>query len=464
MHNSLQRKYGLFTAISMVVGIVIGSGVFFKAQTILTKTNGDMPLGIWAWIIGGLIMLSCVLAFAVMAGMYEKVNGVVDYAEETCGGRYAYMVGWFLATIYYPTLTSVLAWVSARYVCVLFHWDIAGGECLSIGAFFLICSYALNALSPRLAGKFQVSTTIIKLIPLVLMAVVGTIYGLTHGMIVENFTTAAIVTERSIPNISPLFAAVVSTSFAYEGWIIATSINAELKNAKRNLPIALIVGSLIIIAIYIFYYIGLAGGASSSELLEDATVSFSNIFGSAVSSILMVVIVISCLGTLNGLMLGCVRGFYSLAVRGDGYRPDVLSCVDPVTNVPTNSSIAGLLMCGIWYLYFYGANLTSGWFGLFSFDSSELPIVTVYALYLPIFLRFMKRNKGLSPVKRFLLPALAMVGCLFMIVAAVFAHGVEPYLIAREAGTFSIPVVFYLIVFAVVMAIGAIPLRRRRGT
>ena len=62
MENKLEKKFGLFTAICMVVGIVIGSGVFFKAQTILQKTEGNMPLGILAWIIGGLIMIACILA------------------------------------------------------------------------------------------------------------------------------------------------------------------------------------------------------------------------------------------------------------------------------------------------------------------------------------------------------------------------------------------------------------------
>ena len=79
MENRLERKYGLFTAICMVVGIVIGSGVFFKAQTILQKTEGNMPLGIVAWVIGGLIMIFCILAFAAMAQKYgEKIAVGVD--------------------------------------------------------------------------------------------------------------------------------------------------------------------------------------------------------------------------------------------------------------------------------------------------------------------------------------------------------------------------------------------------
>lgn len=74
----------------MVVGIVIGSGVFFKAETVLNKTGGNMPLGILAWGIVGAIMIICSYVFATMATKYEKVNGLVDYAEATMGRRYAY--------------------------------------------------------------------------------------------------------------------------------------------------------------------------------------------------------------------------------------------------------------------------------------------------------------------------------------------------------------------------------------
>ena len=98
----------------MVVGTVIGSGVFFKAQNVLNATGGNMPLGIAAWAITGLIMIICSAQFAVMATKYDKVNGVVSYAEATCGKGYSYAIAWFLVNIYFPGMTSVLAWVSAR--------------------------------------------------------------------------------------------------------------------------------------------------------------------------------------------------------------------------------------------------------------------------------------------------------------------------------------------------------------
>ena len=107
--GKLQRKYGLVTAICMVVGTVIGSGVFFKAQSVLNATGGNMPLGIAAWAITGFIMIICSAQFAVMATKYEKVSGVVDYAEATCGKGYAYYLAWFLVNVYFPGMTSVLA-------------------------------------------------------------------------------------------------------------------------------------------------------------------------------------------------------------------------------------------------------------------------------------------------------------------------------------------------------------------
>ena len=452
--EKLVQKYGLLTAICMVVGTVIGSGVFFKAQNVLIATGGNMPLGIAAWIITGLIMIICSLQFATMATKYEKVSGVVDYAEATCGKAYGYYLAWFMVNIYYPAMTGVLAWVSARYFGVLFGKSPESAEVLALAGFFLVCSYTINALSPKLAGKFQISATVIKLIPIILMAVIGTIAGFANGTLTNNFTNT--VTEAVGGSASGLFAAVVATVFAYEGWIVATSINAELKNSKRNLPLALIFGSIIVVAAYVLYFIGVSGGAETSVLMqEETTVAFKNVFGSVGGVILNICIVISCLGTLNGLMVGATRGMYAIAARGEGPKAETFSQVDKTTNMTSNSAIWGLFVCAFWLLYFYGAILTSGWFGLFNFDSSELPIVTIYAMYIPMFIAWMIKEKDFGVFKRFILPIISIIACGFMVFAAVYAHGITPYLEAKADGRFSFPVLFYLILFAVVLVIGA---------
>ncbi len=291
----------------------------------------------------------------------------------------------------------------------------------------------------------------IKIIPLILMAIVGTIAGLNNGILISNFTSGVIAEVSS----NPLFTAVVATSFAYEGWIIATSINAELRDAKKNLPLALTFGTMFVALIYILYYTGLAGAVENSVLMENgeagAKLAFSTLFSNMGGTVLFVFVVISCLGTLNGLMMGCARGLYSLAARDLGPAPQVFKGIEKSTNMPVNSSIIGLLLCGMWLLYFFGANLVPvSWFGPFSFDSSELPIVTLYAMYIPIFIIMMSKEQHLSFFKRYLMPFLAICACIFMVIAACYAHGMA--------------VIFYLIIFAVIMALGLILNYRRDVT
>ena len=455
MNNKLERKYGLFTAICMVIGIVIGSGVFFKAQAILTKTGGDMPLAILAWLIGGVIMLVCLLTFSFMSQRYERVNGLVDYAEATVGPRYGYYMGWFSATIYFPGMTSVLSWVSARYTMEFITTAnpnfpmtipasqggcIIGPECMALTLFYLCAIYALNVLSPRLAGKFQTTTTIIKMIPLALMAVVGLIYGLVTGTLQENMTNTVQVSGVSE---NPLFASVCATAFAYEGWIIATTVNAEIRDSRKNLPKAMVTGGIVIVAVYILYYIGVAGGTTNQELIEKgATVAFTNIFGGFLGNVLNLFIAISCLGTTNGLMLACTRCMYALAARGEGPDPEMFEQVDKKSNMPGNSAVFALLVTAAWFLYFYATNLACIWTGPFAFDSSELPIITIYLMYLPILVQWMRKEKDQNVVRRFVLPTLALCGSVFMVVASVFSHG---------WGCF-----WYLIVFGVIMGVGAL--------
>lgn len=436
----MEKKYGLFTAIALVVGIVIGSGVFFKAPIIL-NASGSLGVGILAWIIGGAIMICCAVTFAIMGTKYQRVNGVVDYSEATLGKRYGYCMGWFMATLYYPSITGVLGYVSAMYFCMLTGWSDDPMAIWIMSLLFLTASFLMNTVAPRLAGRWQVSTCVIKLIPLLAMAVGGVVYGVANGQLAENFAMTVPATASG----NPLFHSVVATAFAYEGWIIATSINAELKDAKRNLPLALILGGAVIVVIYLVYFIGIAGGVELTALTDKTGVelAYANIFGTAMGTILTFFITISCLGTLNGLTMGCARGIYALAARGEGPAPKRFGKVSPKVQMPVASCVFGYVMALIVMVYFIPVDYLGlyGQGGGFLFDISELPIVTLYALYIPIFLTIIRRQTDLGPVKRFLWPVLAIGGCIFMVVAAVDKF--------RYAGLFQ-----YLLVFLVVMAVG----------
>ena len=456
--EKLNKKYGLFTAICMVVGIVIGSGIFFKSKDVFLAANGNALYSVLAWIISGLIMVCIATTFGVMATKYEKVNGVVDYAEATCGKTYAYYVGWFMSLIYYPAMTSVLAWVSARYTLVLFGYTEAplfavdslksslnSPECITVALFYLVLIYFLNTIAPKLAGKFQVSSTAVKLVPIVFIALVGLIVGLFNGNLVSNFDLSSIDTSaiESPAASTGLFPAICGTIFAYEGWVVATSINSEIKDSKKNLPIALCLGTLIVVAAYTLYNLGILGLAGIVDVSNGGTLVAFNYFGAVVSKIISAFIVVSCLGTLNGLMLGCTRGMYSLSARNEGISPETLVQVDKKTNMPHNSAAFALLTCAVWFVYFILMGLGVFDFGVISkygFDSSELPIITIYPLYVPILVVMMIKEKDLHWFKRFVLPIVSIIGIGVIVAASILKHKMAN--------------VWYLIVFAVIMLAG----------
>ena len=316
MENKMEKRYGLPTAISMVIGIVIGSGVFIKGGKVLALTQGNMLQGVLVVALVGMICIICSLVFAELGSKYEKVNGVVDYAEVALGPNYAYYVGWFMTTIYYPCLAAMLAFFSAVFFGELvgipgldfFVTGTVSSEVVGLGAGFLMIGYGINTLSPKLAGKLQVSMTVIKLVPLILMAVVGIIVGLSNG------TTATVIDYVNTPEYAQaikdagytssfqgVFAGVSAFAFAYEGWIIATSINAELKDAKRNLPIALIFGSLFCTVLYCLYIFAMSSVGDVGVIIGTwplgeslPRIAFSNIFGKTVGTIVYAFISIGC--------------------------------------------------------------------------------------------------------------------------------------------------------------------------
>ena len=343
--KQMKKRYGLWTAIGMVVGTVIGSGVFFKAQSVLGSNGGNMLGSLLTVLLVGFVMLVSSYCFSILASRTVNVNGLVDYSEIALGSFYAYGVGWFVTTVFYPTLTSCLAWITARYTLVLFgashvHWGWHFGLALA----YLLISFALNVFSPTLSGKIQVSTAFIKLVPLVVMAIFGTAAGLFGGVFSENLASSdSVVYARSSGGV---LGAAVAFAFAFEGWIFATCINSELKDAKRDLPRALFFGALVVIAVYLGYFLGIFGTLTKSEIMSSENLprdAFSALFGSRTAgTVAYAFVVISCLGTMNGLVLVSCRGIYSVAARGEGPMPEYFSYVDPRTNMPTRSALFGL--------------------------------------------------------------------------------------------------------------------------
>ena len=247
--------------------------------------------------------------------------------------------------------------------------------------------------------------------------------------------------------------AVCAFAFSYEGWIIATTINSELKNAKRDLPLALISGAIFCTLIYSLYIYSMSATMTAEEILEAGDmlpkVAFSNVFGNFAGTLVFVFIIISCLGTTNGVMMGTMRGLYSLSFRTEGKKASLLAEVDHSTGMPLKSCIAGLALCAFWFLqwqvFFWEGPLVMNktgnpaWF--FGWEADEIVIITLYAFYIPIFFMMMAKEKDFGIVKRFVLPLLGIAASVFMGYCCVVSYGSL--------------VISYLAVFALFMLVGA---------
>ena len=451
--DNLQQKYGLITTICLIVGAVIGSGIFFINETIFGRVGGDLHLAVIAWLIGGAIMFVMLWVWGRLAIGKAGMGGLMEYTDDLIGKTYSYFLGWFLGTILYPAFVAVLAFVSARFTAQLLGWDLPfeGGSTWMLAGIYMIGIYIMNVISPKLAGYFQVSTTFIKVIPLILMGVVGIIAGFLTGTN-DNFSFV-VAPEVAATFGNPLLYAILSTVFAYAGSEEVLMMSSEIKDREKNIPKAIIIGSIIIISIYVLYTIGVFG-AMDLAAGTGVTAAFQNLFGEVFGNILTVFIIISCLGAMNSAMMAGSRAFYALAIRGKGPHPEAVKQVDKVTDTPPTSSAIHLLFCCLIFFIVY-ANLVN-WFGTLNFVVSSLAPVTLMGLYVPVFIAVMIKKKEWNVFNRFIMPGLSIVGALALIFMVFYNNRFR-----CEDGIFapwwnSPATWWYLLFFAVIMGIAAI--------
>jgi len=179
-------------------------------------------------------------------------------------------------------------------------------------------------------------------------------------------------------------------------------------------------GTILIVIVYILYYIGIASVIPNSEVIKHgdntSLVVISSLFGNIAGTLLSVFVIVSCLGTLNGLVMASSRGMFSIAIRGMGPKPNFFKIVNKKTDSTINSAIVGFIISIMWLTVWYGN--FSGWFGGFM-DISELPIAFLYVIYITLYIWYIKTFKDYNIFNRYLVPVLAMCGSLYIIWGAI---------------------------------------------
>lgn len=406
-----KKEYGLFTSIGMIVGIVIGSGIFFKSDNILVATNGSIFLGVLVFCIAALGIIFGSLTIAELAARDSKAGGIITYAENSYNKKIGGTFGWFHTFLYYPTLTAVVAWVAGIYFCILFGIESNLLVETLVGFGLIVILYIVNIVSKIYGGYIQNLSTIIKIIPLILIAVIGVVFGNVSEIRLSDLA-------RNEPML--WISAIAPIAFSFDGWIVSTSIAHEIKDSKKNLPKALVIAPLFILGIYILYFVGISMylGPENIMALGDSHVDVvaNKIFGPFGAKIIMTFVVISILGTVNGLVIGNIRMPYSLAIRNMVPKSKSLSKIDKKFKMPINSAILSFVIS----IGFLGVHYLIQKFNLMpNGDISEISITINYALYILLYFKVFKmgRNKEIKGIwKGIINPILATVGSLIIVI------------------------------------------------
>ncbi|MBQ6395660.1 MAG: amino acid permease [Atopobiaceae bacterium] len=336
--KGLKKDLSWMTATSIVVGCVIGAGVFFKPYAIYQATGGAPGMGILAWILGGIMSILGALTFAEVAILIPKTGGMVAYLTEAYSERIGFLAGWMQVVIFYP---AFLAGYGVKVGSELGEY-IGEQFALPIAIIVIVALVVVNVLGSRAAGGMQVVATICKLIPLVLLIIFGFVRG--SG---SNPVLSPLVGEgKNVGGV--LGSTLLAVLFAFEGWTNVGAIAGEMKDPARDLPRAIVGGVSIIMAVYLAINVAYLWVLPADELMNlesPAAAVATIIFGEGGGMLIKVGIIISVIGAGNGFLMSGSRVAYQLAEQGTLPKSEVLAKIND-RHVPENSIILiGVLAC-----------------------------------------------------------------------------------------------------------------------
>lgn len=413
MKQKKTREFGLLMSVAMIIGIVIGSGIFFKADDILVQTNGNVLIGCIVLILGAFGIIFGGLTIAEWAKVTDDAGGLISYGEKAFGKRFAFLIGWFQTTVYFPALIAVVCWVGGNYTIMLFPQVSFLQDKVWVLAVFYICLlYIMNTFSIHIAGKFQTTAMFIKLLPLAIIAVLGVLFGDASHLRFEPLATSTLFASAG---------AIVSVAFSYDGWSIAPSICHEIKNAKRNLPLALTIAPILILLVYLLYFLGmnfLIGPTQILALGDDAFLAAATkLCGNFGAKLLLICVVISILGTANGIALGSCRIPHALALRKELPFSEKIAVIHPRFGISLPSCMISFIFTMCWLgIHFITIEIPS--IATLSIDVSSIPIVLMYVFYSILYIgviAYAMRGNIKSKISGYLYPILAIIGAAIVI-------------------------------------------------
>ena len=415
-NKQLQKNLGIAAALSTVVGMVIGGGVFFKPQAVYTLTGGAPGLGILAWIIAGIMTITAGLTAAEVSAAIPKTGGMMVYIEEIYGKKLGFLTGWMQTVLFFPATAAAIAVMFGQQAALLLN-NSSLVMPMTIGVILLIG--ILNTFGSKTSGTIQTVSTVCKLIPLGLIIVFGFIKGSGDNPIMNPLVAEGI---RPMGVIGQLLVAIL---FAYDGWINVGALAGEMKNPGKDLPKAIIGGLSIVMAINVVINLAYLWVLPASELAQyasPASIVAEKIFGPVGGKLINVGILVSVFGCLNGYLLTGPRIPYTLA--NQKLLPATFGKLNK-NGVPANATLFMVVLSVIYAL--------SGQFNLLS----DLSMFAIWAFYTLTFIGVIKLRKTQPDLKRPykvpfypVIPIISICSGLFVVIDQLFLAGMKSSMIS----------------------------------
>jgi len=333
----LVRGLTLTHTVSLVVGTVIGTGVFLKAA-IMAQAVGSPEYVLLAWLVAGLLSLAGALTYAELAALLPRAGGEYNYLRAACGDAPAFLFGWMRIVVGSTGSIAAIAAGFAAFSSSLFSadavwleesftvfgqhltWQFGVRQLMAVGVILLIS--AINCAGVALGGKVQTGLTALK-VSGILLIVVG-VFVFSKGPLAHGLSN---LSAKSWSGFSAFGAAMLAALWAYEGWNQMPMVAAEVQRPERNIPRALVFGSILVVLLYMaanaaylwvlpFGEVVTSNSTAHRTALPVAAKAAKTFMGPLGTKLVSVIFLVSSVGALNGSILLCARVPYAMARDG----------------------------------------------------------------------------------------------------------------------------------------------------
>ena len=326
---------GSFSATCVVVGAIVGIGIFFTPRNV-AQITGSSSLALITWMIGGFIAMVGALTYAELGGRCTRNGGQYEILRDAWSPSVGFAYVFCNATIIQAGAIAIIAYIAAKNLGVFIHGDVLSNNTnFSIGAVMIVGLTLANAVGVRWGSGIQNTTVVAKITTLLLITLLAVFApdpaAADPG---EEAATALAATSDASP-LALIFAGLIPVFFSFGGWQHALWIGGEVRNPRRNIPLAIVLGLVIVTITYLaanwayFRLLGFNGVAGGDAIAAEAVATIWPGFG---GRIVAAAIAISGFGVLNAQLLCGPRLINGMARQGKFFS--VFTSVSPTTRTP----------------------------------------------------------------------------------------------------------------------------------